>query len=155
MRGLKAIEDGSDRTSSAPPGHPERSKAMREIRIFELEHGEPAETWRLAQAMQLHVSEGELWLTRDGDSDDYWLRAGESIRLAAGARVCLSAGREGARFVLALGGASAGEAREVDAASAQLRKAIGTRGASGLAGWVAQAVREQSARLQWGARAAG
>ena len=32
---------------------------MREIRIFELEHGEPVETWRLAQAMQLHVSEGE------------------------------------------------------------------------------------------------
>jgi hypothetical protein len=134
---------------------------MREIRIFELEHGEPAESWRLAQAMQLHVSEGELWLTLDGDSDDYWLRAGESIRLVAGARVCLSAGREGARFVLALGGASAGEAREANAVPAQSWRTNGTHGtngvsgAGGLAGWVARALREHAARLQWGTRAAG
>lgn len=124
---------------------------MREIRIFELEHGEPAETWRLAQAMQLHVSEGELWLTLGGDADDYWLRAGESIRLAAGARVYLSAGRAGARFMLALGGASAGEARDMEA-PAQVRR---ERGAGGLAGWAAQALRERAARLQWGVSAAG
>ncbi|HKT96753.1 MAG TPA: DUF2917 domain-containing protein [Paraburkholderia sp.] len=124
---------------------------MREIRIFELEHGEPAETWRLAQAMQLHVSEGELWLTLGGDTDDYWLRAGESIRLSAGARVYLSAGREGARFVLALGGASAGEARDRHA-PAQVRR---DQGAGGLVGRLAEALRERAARLQWGAHAAG
>ncbi|WP_322056836.1 DUF2917 domain-containing protein [Paraburkholderia sp. J63] len=124
---------------------------MREIRIFELEHGEPAETWRLAQAMQLHVSEGELWLTLGGDTDDYWLRAGESIRLAAGARVYLSAGGGGARFMLALGGASAGEARDMEA-PAQVRR---DRRAGGLAGWAAQALRERAARLQWGVSAAG
>lgn len=124
---------------------------MREIRIFELEHGEPAETWRLAQAMQLHVSEGELWLTLGGDAGDYWLRSGESIRLAAGARVYLSAGREGARFVLALGGASAGEARDMQA-PAQVRR---DQGAGGFLGWLAQTLRERAARLQWGAHAAG
>jgi quercetin dioxygenase-like cupin family protein len=97
---------------------------MREIRIFELEHGEPAETWRLAQALQLHVSEGELWLTIGGDAHDYWLRAGESMTLAAGARVWLSAGGDGARFVLALGGASAEIHRQ----------------AVGFAGWIAQAL---------------
>lgn len=109
---------------------------MREIRIFELEHGEPAETWRLAQAMQLHVSEGELWLTIGGDAHDYWLRAGESMELVAGASVCLSAGNEGARFVLALGGASA-------RAAAGLHR---HRGAAGFAGWVAQALRLRSGR---------
>lgn len=121
---------------------------MREIRIFELEHGEPAETWRLAEALQLHVSEGELWLTIGGDAGDYWLRAGESMELAAGARVCLSAGREGARFVLALGGASA------HAATGLHRQRVGT----GLVGWVAQALRlgtARSGRTAWNARAAG
>ncbi|CAM2179929.1 DUF2917 domain-containing protein [Paraburkholderia sacchari] len=126
---------------------------MREIRIFELEHGEPAETWRLAQAMQLHVSEGELWLTLDGDAGDYWLRAGESIRLPAGARACLSAGRAGARFMLALGGASANEARDMRAAPAPALPR--GQGARGFAGWLAEALRERSTRLQWGARVAG
>ncbi|CAG9236139.1 conserved hypothetical protein [Paraburkholderia tropica] len=128
---------------------------MREIRIFELEHGEPAESWRLAQAMQLQVSEGELWLTIGGDADDYWLRAGESISLAAGTRVWLSAGREGARFVLALGGASAlrapqwrGEGGAHPAHPAHLGE---TRG---LAGFVAQALRARSVRWPWGTRAA-
>lgn len=125
---------------------------MREIRIFELEHGEPAETWRLAQTMQLHVSEGELWLTLGGDADDYWLRAGEAMHLEAGARVYLSAGREGARFVLALGGASASEAREMREGTAALPRAKGT---AGLKGRLAQALRERAARLHWGVHAAG
>ncbi|WP_322049150.1 DUF2917 domain-containing protein [Paraburkholderia sp. J67] len=112
---------------------------MREIRIFELEHGEPAETWRLAQAMQLHVSEGELWLTIGGDANDYWLRAGESMQLVAGSRVYLSAGREGARFVLALGGASARTAGFSTALH-------GSRSAMARLGWVAQALRSRSAR---------
>ena len=124
---------------------------MREIRIFELEHGEPAETWRLAQAMQLHVSEGELWLTLGGDADDYWLRAGESIRLEAGALVCLSAGRVGARFVLAQGGASASEGRDMPAVVPPAR----AQTTAGLAGRLAQALRERSARLQWGVHAPG
>ena len=121
---------------------------MREIRIFELEHGEPAETWQLAQAMQLHVSEGELWLTIGGDAHDYWLRAGESMTLVAGARVWLSAGDDGARFVLALGGASARTAVVLQR----------DRSVPGFAGWVAQvlrSVRSRAARAALNNPAAG
>jgi hypothetical protein len=77
---------------------------MREIRIFEMEYEEPVQTWRLTQPLQLHVSEGELWLTVEGDSGDYWLREGESLTLEGGTSVRISAGRSGARFVMASGG---------------------------------------------------
>lgn len=77
---------------------------MREIRIFEMEYDEPVQTWRLTQPLQLHVSEGELWLTIEGDSGDYWLREGESLTLGGGALVRISAGRPGVRFVMASGG---------------------------------------------------
>lgn len=113
---------------------------MREIRIFELEHEEPVQTWRLAQPLQLHVSEGELWLTIDGDPGDYWLRQGESLALEGGASVRISAGREGARFVLALGGASA-SARSVEA--------------RGVAATLAGALRGWALRGGWRTRAAG
>lgn len=126
---------------------------MREIRIFELEHGEPVETWRLAQAMQLHVSEGELWLTIAGDAGDYWLRAGESIDLMVGARVHASAGREGARFVLALGGATAAApARPAAMATARHAQAAAS---SGFAARFGEAARAWVQRVQWGVRAAG
>jgi hypothetical protein len=80
---------------------------MREIRIFDMEYDEPVQTWRLAQPLQLHVSKGELWLTIDGDPGDYWLREGESLTLGSRTSLRISAGRPGARFVMALGGASA------------------------------------------------
>ncbi|MCP3724735.1 DUF2917 domain-containing protein [Paraburkholderia sp. CNPSo 3272] len=126
---------------------------MREIRIFELEHGEPVETWRLAQAMQLHVSEGELWLTIAGDAGDYWLRAGESVGLAAGVRVHVSAGRQGARFVLGLGGASAA-APACTVAPVDVER-VRAAGASGVAARVGEALRGWVQRGQWGVRAAG
>ncbi|MEX3948225.1 DUF2917 domain-containing protein [Paraburkholderia sp. EG287B] len=126
---------------------------MREIRIFELEHGEPVETWRLAQAMQLHVSEGELWLTIAGDAGDYWLRAGESIGLAAGVCVHVSAGHEGARFVLALGGASAA-APAWTVAPVDVER-VRAAGASGVAARIGETLRGWVQRGQWGVRAAG
>jgi hypothetical protein len=113
---------------------------MREIRIFELEHDEPVQTWRPVEPLQLHVSEGEIWLTIDGDSGDYWLRQGESMALEGGAEVRLSAGRAGARFVLALGGASAA-ARAVEA--------------RGMAAALSGALRGFTARGGWRTRAAG
>jgi hypothetical protein len=126
---------------------------MREIRIFELEHGEPVETWRLAQAVQLHVSEGELWLTIAGDAGDYWLRAGESIDLMAGVRVHVSAGREGARFVLALGGAMAeAPGLAFTQTAAGQAPAVGSRG---VAARVGETLRDWAQRGQWGVRAAG
>ncbi|MGA3250711.1 MAG: hypothetical protein ABSD12_21590 [Paraburkholderia sp.] len=40
---------------------------MREIRTFELDHGEPAAAWRITQALTLQVMAGEVWLTVQGD----------------------------------------------------------------------------------------
>lgn len=111
---------------------------MREIRIFELEHEEPVQTWRLAQPLQLHVSEGELWLTMDGDAGDYWLRKGESLALAGGTAVHISAGRDGVRFLLAPGG-------EMSAA----------RTAAHAVNALAGALRARIARAGWRTRAAG
>jgi quercetin dioxygenase-like cupin family protein len=73
---------------------------MREIRTFELEHGEPAAAWRVAQPAMLKVTAGEVWLTVEGKPDDYWLASGESYRLPRGATAWISAGRHGARVVL-------------------------------------------------------
>jgi quercetin dioxygenase-like cupin family protein len=73
---------------------------MREIRTFELEHGEPATAWRATQPLLLQVMAGELWLTVEGDSEDYWLAAGETFELSRGALAWLSAGQLGARLAL-------------------------------------------------------
>ncbi len=73
---------------------------MREIRTFELGHGEPAAAWRVAQPLVLKVMAGEIWLTLDGDPEDYWLAAGETFELPRGARVWVSAGQHGARVAL-------------------------------------------------------
>ncbi|MEX3930799.1 DUF2917 domain-containing protein [Paraburkholderia phymatum] len=77
---------------------------MREIRTFELEHGEPASAWRVAQPLAVNVLAGELWLTVEGDAEDYWLAPGESFELKRGAVAWLSAGSEGARLSLTVAG---------------------------------------------------
>jgi quercetin dioxygenase-like cupin family protein len=76
---------------------------MREVRIFELEHGEPAAAWRVARPAIFKVISGEIWLTVEGEHDDHWLATGESIELARGSVAWISAGADGARFALASG----------------------------------------------------
>ncbi|EIF29874.1 Protein of unknown function (DUF2917) [Burkholderia sp. Ch1-1] len=76
---------------------------MREVRIFELEHGEPTAAWRVARPSIFKVISGEIWLTVEGDSKDHWLAAGESIELPRQAVAWISAGQAGARFALASG----------------------------------------------------
>lgn len=76
---------------------------MREVRIFELEHEEPAAAWHVARPSTFKVISGEIWLTVEGDSEDYWLATGESIELPRRAVAWISAGRDGARFALASG----------------------------------------------------
>jgi quercetin dioxygenase-like cupin family protein len=76
---------------------------MREIRTFELDHGEPATAWRVTQALTLQVMAGEVWLTVQGDLRDYWLSAGETFELNRGERAWVSAGPGGARLALAFG----------------------------------------------------
>ncbi|TDV08279.1 DUF2917 domain-containing protein [Paraburkholderia caballeronis] len=111
---------------------------MREIRIFELAHDEPAQLWRPAQPLRLQVSEGELWLTIEGDAGDYWLRNGESFALPARAKVWVSAGRAGARFLLALGGASA-SARAAAIGERHAARAFATAGWTGRWPWSSRA----------------
>jgi quercetin dioxygenase-like cupin family protein len=76
---------------------------MREVRIFELEQGEPAAAWRVARTSTFKVISGEVWLTVEGKSEDHWLAAGESIELPRRALAWISAGQGGARFSLASG----------------------------------------------------
>ncbi|EEA02145.1 conserved hypothetical protein [Burkholderia sp. H160] len=76
---------------------------MREVRVFELEHGEPATSWRVARPSIFKVISGNVWLTVEGEHEDHWLAAGESIELARGSVAWISAGEEGARFALAGG----------------------------------------------------
>jgi quercetin dioxygenase-like cupin family protein len=76
---------------------------MREVRIFELEHGEPAAAWRVARPSIFKVISGEIWLTVEGERDDHWLATGESIELPRGAVAWISAGQAGARFAMASG----------------------------------------------------
>jgi len=76
---------------------------MREVRIFELEHGEPAAAWRVARPSIFKVISGEVWLTVEGEHDDHWLAMGESIELPRGAVAWISAGQAGARFAFASG----------------------------------------------------
>jgi quercetin dioxygenase-like cupin family protein len=74
---------------------------MREIRTFELDHGEPPAAWRVTQALELKVMAGEVWLTVQGDLRDYWLSSGETFELKRGDRAWVSAGANGARLTLA------------------------------------------------------
>jgi len=76
---------------------------MREVRIFELEQGEPAAAWRVARPAMFKVLSGQIWLTVEGEHDDHWLATGESIELPKGAVAWISAGSAGARFALASG----------------------------------------------------
>lgn len=76
---------------------------MREVRIFELEHGEPATAWRVARPSIFKVISGEIWLTVEGEGDDHWLASGESIELPRRAVAWISAGQAGARFAMASG----------------------------------------------------
>ena len=76
---------------------------MREVRIFEMEHDEPAAAWRVARPSVFKVISGEIWLTVEGENGDHWLATGQSIELPRGALAWVSAGRVGARFALASG----------------------------------------------------
>jgi quercetin dioxygenase-like cupin family protein len=76
---------------------------MREVRVFELEHDEPVTAWRVTRPSVFKVISGNLWLTVEGEHEDHWLAAGESIDLVRGSVAWISAGQTGARFALASG----------------------------------------------------
>lgn len=69
----------------------------------------------------LHVLRGRVWLTRAGDADDHFLHAGQSMRLAAGARAVLSADGGPAEVRLQVA-ARLNDARNTPAATNRLPK---------------------------------
>ncbi|ASL44806.1 hypothetical protein bAD24_I15075 [Burkholderia sp. AD24] len=76
---------------------------MREVRIFELEQGEPVAAWRVARPSIFKVISGEIWLTVEGETMDHGLATGESVELPRHAVAWISAGQAGARFAVASG----------------------------------------------------
>ncbi|WP_353190048.1 DUF2917 domain-containing protein [Pandoraea pnomenusa] len=73
---------------------------MREIRLFELDRGQTV-FWQSPAAdfpQSLHVLQGLLWVTVEGEPIDHWLHAGESFEMRAGQRVWLGTWQEGARL---------------------------------------------------------
>ncbi|WP_153076007.1 DUF2917 domain-containing protein [Paraburkholderia bonniea] len=75
---------------------------MREIRTYELDHGEAPVAWCATQPFVVTITAGEVWLTLAGQLGDHWLAAGESLALPRGTRVWVSAGPNGAQVKLAL-----------------------------------------------------
>lgn len=65
---------------------------MREIRTFEMGYDEPATAWRVDRPLVVEVERGTLWLTVEGDAEDYWLDRGQSFLLPAGTRAWIGSG---------------------------------------------------------------
>ncbi len=74
---------------------------MREIRTFEMEEHEPATVWRVDRPLVINVTAGQLWLTIEHDSEDYWLEAGQSFELPPGVRAWVGSSRGTVRMTVA------------------------------------------------------
>ena len=75
---------------------------MREVRTFEIEYGEPAAHLRVARPLIVEVEFGRLWLTIEGDAEDYMLDAGQTMSLPRGARAWVGAEGGDARLSVAM-----------------------------------------------------
>jgi hypothetical protein len=74
---------------------------MREIRTLELQQDEPTTCWLIDRPQTLRVCEGLLWVTVEGEPDDRWLSAGDSLELSSRSTVWISSSTPSSRFVLA------------------------------------------------------
>jgi len=76
-------------------------KALLTTTQFTLAPGEVA-SLSIHAAQRLHVEDAagtDLWLTREKDSEDYWLRCGSSLQLAGGDQVVVSVDPRAGRAV--------------------------------------------------------
>lgn len=76
-------------------------KALLTTTQFTLAPGEVA-SLSIHAAQRLHVEDAagtDLWLTREKDSEDYWLRCGSSLQLASGGQVVVSVDPRAGRAV--------------------------------------------------------
>ncbi|WP_455726895.1 DUF2917 domain-containing protein, partial [Burkholderia stabilis] len=71
---------------------------MRELRLYLMDGNEPAGRWRIVDRTVLEVAEGNVWVTVEGQADDHWLGAGDSLTLLPGTRAWVSAGSDGSIF---------------------------------------------------------
>jgi quercetin dioxygenase-like cupin family protein len=98
--------------------------AMREVRTFEIEYGEPAAHLRVARPLVVEVEFGRLWLTIEGDAEDYMLDAGQTMKLPRGARAWVGAEGGDARLSVAM---ALERARSTGAGAAQRRPGSAAR----------------------------
>ena len=66
---------------------------MREIRTLEQEPHDAPACWLIDRPHTLTVCRGAVWLTIEGESEDWWLRAGEiqmSLLCLIGAALALA-----------------------------------------------------------------
>jgi len=76
-------------------------KTLLTTTVFTLNPGEVTEL-SVHAAQRLHVEDAagtDLWITRENDSEDYWLRCGGSLLLRRGDEVVLSVDPRAARTV--------------------------------------------------------
>jgi hypothetical protein len=74
---------------------------VREIRTLELGQSDVPECRYIDRPHTLTVCHGMLWITIEGELDDRWLRAGESVELSPHSTVWISSPESTSRFVLA------------------------------------------------------
>jgi len=74
---------------------------MREIRTLELQQSEVPVSWFIDRPHTLRVCQGLLWLTLEGELDDKWLRAGDSVTLPANSTIWINSPEADSRFALA------------------------------------------------------
>ena len=74
---------------------------MREIRTLELQQSDVPVSWFIDRTHTLRVCQGLLWLTLEGELDDRWLRAGDSVTLPANSTIWISSPEADSRFALA------------------------------------------------------
>jgi hypothetical protein len=60
------------------------------IVVFIEVHPHRMVSWRLSRDAELRIADASVWLTRHQDPYDYWIKAGDVVRLARGERVWLS-----------------------------------------------------------------
>jgi Protein of unknown function (DUF2917) len=57
--------------------------------------------WRMRTHTELRAHSSEVWLTREGHLDDYWLRSGDVVLLKRGERIWLSTDGDAAQITFA------------------------------------------------------
>jgi hypothetical protein len=85
-----------------------RSGIMREIRTFELDRRDAPTRWVIDRPQTLRVTRGQIWLTIEGEADDFWLQAGASVELKPYTTIWVSGTKEASWFSLASDSTHAG-----------------------------------------------